>query len=668
MHHRLLPWVCVVLFVPCLPTPSEAGEPSGALAGFALERTWSDQSARFKILAELAFADSQEVRLRKSDGRTVTVPLEKLSQADQSFIQGFLSAEKALGAIREDRGDDADNPFAGGEAGPSSGRMPESGSASDALPNLAEGAASLEQRRTILKGFRPMSITSTKAFWSAEPPVSFPDVEFEDVVLETELRKPFFAAMRVMAAGKSGTIVLNSYQQGKGSKENFANFVIASAASVDASQVFEFDQPWKLMALSPDASRIAAVRVEGFDKGNDVAIFRIVGGQLVPEFHFTAGGGSWDELHWIGFLPGNRLATISQKHNLTFWDLANKVGPKAIRRGTTGGAMSAELSAAGDLMAFPYETSIAVIETAAGKVVGCITRDEAANSIALSPDGKTIAAFHPFNVALYSTTDGKEIRNIAVAENAPQTSIRWVGKHLMVGQVLYDVERGVPMWTYEGDPKFQSTLANYIITGFGGENNSTVTVFRLPHEEALQTAKDLNPDQVYALVPGDSVSVHYQLGAAPANVQQEIRKAVEAKLAATGWKLTSNGQNKVEVKLEQGEQKEAEYYTRRGFGPSFAPPGFGPRPSGPADKVQYRPWTHSLVIYVGGNDVYTSQYVRGAPQNLQTKDGESTQAAVNRICQPSPDYFKNLALPPHLLKKEFQGGLGKSKITRTGIQ
>lgn len=115
---------------------------------------------------------------------------------------------------------------------------------------------------------------------------------------------------------------------------------------------------------------------------------------------------------------------------------------------------------------------------------------------------------------------------------------------------------------------------------------------------------------------------------------------------------------------------EAEYYTRRGFGPGpfFAPPGFGPRPSGPSDKVRYRPWTHTLTIRVGGDDVFTSQYVRAAPQNLQTKDGESTQAAVSRVCQPSPDYFKNLAIPPHLLKKEFRDGLGKSKITRNGIQ
>lgn len=515
-----------------------------------------------------------------------------------------------------------------------------------------------------------MSITPAKAMWATEPPVGFPEVEFEDLILQTELRKPFFASFRMLAAGKSGTVVLNSYQQGRGNGENFANFVVASAASGDASPALELDQPWKLMAISPDASRIAAVRIEGFDKGNDVAIFRIASGQVVPEFQFTAGGGSWDELHWAAFLPGNRLATISQKHHLTFWDLDNKLGPRAVRRGSTGGALSAEISPAGELMMFPYGSSIAVIETTAGKLVGCITRDTPANHITLSPDGKTIAAFHPFNVTLYSTADGKEIRSIAVADSNPQTSLRWVGKYLFVGQVLYDVERGVPMWTYEGDPKTQVTLGNYVVAGFGGDNESTVGIFRVPHEGAVQAVAGIDPSQIYAIVPGDSVSLQYDIAAAPPNVQQEIRAAVESKLAAIGWKPGPRGANTMEIKLQQGEQAEAEYFTRTGFGPGpfFAPPGFGPRPSGPGEKVQYRPWTHSVVIRVGGNEVFTSQHVRSAPQSLQTRDGESTQAAVSRHCQPSPDYFKNMALPPHLLKKEYQGGLGKSKIDRNGLQ
>src|SRR6056297_1263296 len=73
-----------------------AGEPSGPLAGFAASRTWSDKSGRFKIEAKLQHADEQQVRVLKTDGRSVTVPLAQLSEADRAFIDGFLKAEEIL--------------------------------------------------------------------------------------------------------------------------------------------------------------------------------------------------------------------------------------------------------------------------------------------------------------------------------------------------------------------------------------------------------------------------------------------------------------------------------------------------------------------------------------------------------------------------------------------
>ena len=63
-----------------------AGEPSGALVGFAASRSWSDKSGKFRIDGQLQFADVKSVRLLKADGLIVTVPLDKMSEADQAFI------------------------------------------------------------------------------------------------------------------------------------------------------------------------------------------------------------------------------------------------------------------------------------------------------------------------------------------------------------------------------------------------------------------------------------------------------------------------------------------------------------------------------------------------------------------------------------------------------
>jgi WD40 repeat protein len=682
-----------------LISPAFAGEPTGPLVKYASARSWSDLSGRFQIEGTLKFADGEKVELLKEDGRVVTVPLDKLSSRDRTFIQEFLRAEAALGA------EDAENPFAGGvpEENPFAGGVPSRGARSTGRPTglanrpsrlpgraggvpsrnnargndsselgsaSTSGNAELKTVQAVVNGARPLTITPNRPFWSAKPTIPLPEISLEDTIIQSDLAKPFFAAMRAEAAGRSGTVVLNAYQQGRGGRnENYGRFAVIDSLRNDVSSVIEFDAPWKLMAISPDASLIAAVRVEGFDKGNDVAIFRIANGQVVPLFQFTAGGGSWDELHWVSFLPGNRLATISQKHNLTIWDLANKIAPKALYRGSTGGALTAEITAAGDLMAYPVGTSIAFVETSAGKLVGCITRDVKAEQLAFSPHGQYLAAFHPFTLTLYSLQDGTEVKSIAIAESNPQAKLRWCGEHLMIGSVLYDVQRALPVWTYEGRPAAQATLGSYLISAFGGDSGTTATVFRVPHEEAIRASADVDPRTIYAIVPGDGIAVEYDLAAAPPAVQQQIRQAVETKIREIGWQMAASSPNKLQVKLTQGAQEEAEYFTRTGFGPFFAPPGFGgPRPSGPSEKVQFRPWTHSLTIVADGKPVFTNNYVRTAPQTLQSKDGETTQSQVMKHVQPFPDHFKNMAIPPSLLKAEFQGGIGKSTLDATGIR
>lgn len=659
------PIVPVFLSVLFYLAPLQADEPKGPLSGFAVPRQWSDKSGKFKIQARLKFANRDEIQLLKDDDKVVKVPFEKLSEPDQAFVDSFLKAEEALrksGGLSEGSMDEEEeNPFAGGKPSGKSSRSPLGASSSGST------SGALEKRAVNAKGLKPLTITPTKSFWSVPELRAFPEVAFEDQVHATPIAKPFFASMRAMAGGKSGNLVLNSYQQGRSPEENYSRFVVIQAASGDASDVLELPEPWKLMALSPDGSRAAAVRIEGFDKGNDVAIFKVSAQGLEPEFQFTAGGGSWDELHFVAFAPNQTLVTISQKSNLTFWDLTGTPGPKALKRGSTGGSMSALMSPAGEVMAMIMGNTLAMIDTATGKLVGCIRRDLPIAKIAISSDGQSLAIFHAFSIAIYSTKDGQEKKNFAVSEGNTQADVVWVGRHLMVGAIAYDVERGVPVWTYEGNPSARATLGSYLISAFGGDKESTATVFRIPHEEAIRASSSVDPSKIYSIVPGDSVSVQYELNGVAPDQRQAIQQAVESKINELGWRVSPNSSNQMVVKVEQGKQAEAEYYTHNGFGPVpiFAPPGFG---SGPPIKVQYVPWNHTISIQSNGRQVFTAQYQRGAPNNLETKDGESTQQAVTRFCQPNADYFKNASIPPHMLKAEYQGGMGKSTMDAQGMR
>jgi RNA polymerase sigma-70 factor (ECF subfamily) len=68
-------------------------------------RTWSDSSGAFSLEARFAGVDQGKVMLKKADGKTVSVPLERLSQADRDFVAAQTGPAQEAGkpGARESR-------------------------------------------------------------------------------------------------------------------------------------------------------------------------------------------------------------------------------------------------------------------------------------------------------------------------------------------------------------------------------------------------------------------------------------------------------------------------------------------------------------------------------------------------------------------------------------
>src|SRR5262245_30166152 len=59
----------------------------GVFSAGADGREWTDASGKFRIEAELVAVRNGKVILEKADGSVITVPLDKLSTADQEFLK-----------------------------------------------------------------------------------------------------------------------------------------------------------------------------------------------------------------------------------------------------------------------------------------------------------------------------------------------------------------------------------------------------------------------------------------------------------------------------------------------------------------------------------------------------------------------------------------------------
>lgn len=69
---------------------------------FAEFRMWTDASGQFQIQADFVDMAGENVRLKKSDGQLITVPLKALSVKDQEHVQSLMASESNFFRMWED--------------------------------------------------------------------------------------------------------------------------------------------------------------------------------------------------------------------------------------------------------------------------------------------------------------------------------------------------------------------------------------------------------------------------------------------------------------------------------------------------------------------------------------------------------------------------------------
>ncbi len=89
--------VCIFCFLACLvcSAPCTADESSRGKTGL---RTWVDSTGKHQVRAQLLSQNVKSVRLRRADGKTVEVPIERLSRSDWRYLQ--LGTNERAGPIQ----------------------------------------------------------------------------------------------------------------------------------------------------------------------------------------------------------------------------------------------------------------------------------------------------------------------------------------------------------------------------------------------------------------------------------------------------------------------------------------------------------------------------------------------------------------------------------------
>ncbi len=681
-------WIGVALF--SMSWMALAGDvPEGPTARFGKTRQWADATGKFKITAKLVQADPKSIQLEKGDGRVVTIELQKMSEPDQAFVTAFLDASEATRGVEVDS-KGGDNPFHGGvpkldgrldrpdkPTRSNRGRMNDEGPSVDGSFKDADGIPMIQLNTNKAE---PIAINFALPFWKAGVVTPMKLGPVKDQIVAVPFTRGFFDSAMMCVAGVKRNAIVSIYNAESGGQKKYSRLSTTDIQSAEVKPIGQYSDSWRVYAMSPNGKQFLAVNVSMWHRGNDLALFeQTKEGSFQAQFQFTAGGGNWAELMWVGFLSNTRILTVSQKNDLTIWDLESK---RATHRGNTGGPLHAPIAGQqraaiggqGELIAVPSTNAIAFLRGEDGKQVGLIKVDGTSTpAIAFSPDGQFVAASVPFAVHVYSLRDGSLVKSISIAENNPNGSIEWIDKCLLVNQkLLLDVEKGMPVWSYE----IQGANATAVFGGqlyalFASDKGGSIVACHLPHFSMDDIGRKADAKDLYVLGPGSKFRIDTNFHGMTPDEQRGCRSAIADNLTKMGWVEDNGATNEVRLGLVQGEREETEYVESRhpfGFGvpiPSFHP--FG-RSSGPTTKATAIPWHHTIVVLAGGTEVYRTEITVGTPGSAQLKEGETVQQAIDRTCQPSPSFFTMAQIPKRIMKPEFRDGFGRSKITDKGIQ
>lgn len=76
---------------PAEAKPAASDDPFGTVQVKLPVRTWKDDTGAYEVTARLVVIMDGKVRLLKETGRTTTVPLDRLSQADRQYVDQMVA-------------------------------------------------------------------------------------------------------------------------------------------------------------------------------------------------------------------------------------------------------------------------------------------------------------------------------------------------------------------------------------------------------------------------------------------------------------------------------------------------------------------------------------------------------------------------------------------------
>ncbi|MDR0328084.1 MAG: hypothetical protein LBI05_07310 [Planctomycetaceae bacterium] len=651
-------------------------------------RTWTDDTGLFRVEASLSQIDGNAVKLKKTDGTILTLPIAKLSEADKRYIADL--------AVK--------NPFEGGNATTSTASVIVAPALPIEVQTVEVKAVDLSQTRDAgsnMSDAWTCKVDPAPAFERPEVvrmAFRFPDVSanlqqrhtnffldstgknvlttFQITGTPTSIGSERMAAIRAAKTPEEKRQA-NALPLNRASDKNFTRIVFGNAATGTTTSL---DLPLKLQAFgfSPDGKRALLHQDDwDFPATGKKTLLHIIE-QTPSGWKFTATFEPFAQLkrsadirsnsadiYWATWVDDEHLLVQAEGGTLILLNI--KTG-EALWQTLVEGRGDVALSPGKKYCVLPVGSKAILRETMSGKTVGSVDNVKS-QKFQFSPDGKHFATCSMQGIMIGDTATGTLDIPFFVSGSSNLVNFFWLDdRFLFFGGDIVDTTNKATVWTYTGLRDNVTFAGGYCWSFFGTTRlGSFLCPLTIPH--AKMTPQTIPADAAEFALKQDT-EVTLVLEESIEKEREEIQKCIEKKIADNGWVLADAAPVSIVLKIETEETDEVKYTTSRSPLPIPGPPRPIPTMFGQGGTaVEFQPERYLLTIMQADRELWKQSKLTQPPQWI--KLDEIKDASLQEVVDQSKEqqsyqkWLDGMNIPKTIARLQDKGA---TRVTENGFE
>lgn len=633
-------FACIMLWqVGIVPFRTYADEPS---------RTWRDAAGKFSIDAKLIDVQSDKVRLLKTSGETIVVPLAKLSETDRTYVKNRADSKTEKSA-------EGDNPFATPslekiEAVQATFSLQSVNPSQDVADLPGEGTTALLPKSTAcepLAADPAPSLPNLKAGLTLVAPADAYDDVSDMVTLNS--RQALVAMSIGRFVGGSNQPVTGKLLVGQLPKGPFS----LVSEGTEANRLFDHNEltGQTLLVSNLDLLKRGGeiVVMKGLAEGKPVELYR----RRLPGIEKPGFKPQVSQARLIGA----DLAVVAVDSIVYCWNLKSSKLIYRTENNALGGLTGLAFSGSGKWLAVPQQGGFSLLESATGEDLGYVdTGTSTRAGLTFHPDGRRIGYCSGNTWGVWDIVDAKKIASGVVTEHLGEIVTGWVGNDWLLTDSgnLMDTKSEMLLWSYYiGATESRRLWNNWLIIA-SKDNGLKLTTLPIPDQKAVMAIRRLD-QQKNVMVTSPGTEVRIEIESTETVDKKALTEALTTAIERAGWKIKSTARLIVVAKIGRGKPYSLQYKS--------SPIGSATT-AAQLHNVEIKPFTAKLEIRSGKTVLWTRNTENFAPPMLFLQGNETVEQAVKKYERPQPEFFAALQIPPRIPKSEIAKGLGSSRIDK----